>query len=81
MKNGDMDFNFTDIPFANVKEFESIEKISFSLKELIELCEKDNFNIRICAKDDYEHITTVEIEPYMPFELNDDLKTYLETVK
>ena len=80
-KDGNMESSFTDMPFSKIKEFKDIDNISFSLKELIELCQKDNFNIKIYAKDSYDDQTTVEIESYMPFDMNESIEKYLETVK
>ncbi len=80
-KNGDIESGFDDIQLKDIPNINEIEKISLSLKEIIELCKKDNLNIKIFAKDSFDYETTIEIEPYKPFEMSKDLKTYLDSVK
>ena len=48
---------------------------------MIELCEKDDFSIRIFTKDDSENPSAIEIEPHRRFEMTEDIKTYLDSVK
>lgn len=80
--------SYDDIEFNSIEEFKELENISFSLKEIIELCKKDNFEINIFTyakeydeTDREENETTIEITPYMPFKENDNIKTYLDTLK
>ena len=64
-----------------IMDTKDIEDISFSLKELIELCKKDDFYIRIYAQDKDDYETTVEIRPNKPFDMHSSIKQYLETIK
>ena len=69
------------IRFSDISEFSDIENISFSIKEMIELCERDDFSIRIFTKDDSENPSAIEIEPHRKFEMTEDIKTYLNSLK
>lgn len=69
------------IRFSDISEFSDIENISFSIKEMIELCERDDFSIRIFTKDNSENPSAIEIEPHIRFEMTEDIKTYLDSVK
>ena len=69
------------IYFKDAINIDEIKDISFSLKELTELCKKDNVFIRIYAREEENYETTVEIRPNKPFEMHDSVKEYLETVK
>jgi len=80
-EEGNIESGFTDLPFKEIKEFKDIESISLSIKEIIELCQKDNFRIKLFAKGGYDDATTIEIEPYMSFEMDDNLKKYLDSLK
>ena len=42
------------IYFSDISEFSDIENVSFSIKEMIDLCMKDDFSIRIFTKDNSE---------------------------
>ena len=69
------------IRFSDITGFSDIENISFSIKDMIELCEKDDFSIRIFTKDNSENPSAIEIEPHRRFEMTEDIKTYLDSVK
>jgi len=69
------------IYFSDISDFSDIENISFSIKEMIELCERDDFSIRIFTKDNSENPSAIEIEPHIRFEMTEDIKTYLDSVK
>lgn len=73
--------SYDSIAFNDLKELKELEDMSYSLKEMIDLCKKDNFNIKIFAdsKEDYE--TTIEITPYQSFEENNSINVYLDTLK
>ena len=70
-----------ELSFRDISEFKEFKNISFSLKEMIELCRQYDFSLKILAKDDKDHETTLEISPYLPFAMNDNIKCYLETLK
>jgi hypothetical protein len=80
-ENGNIESNDEDIVLNDISEFKKIENVAFSLKEIIELCKKDNFSIRIYAKDDENYETTIEIDPYMAFNMNESIKSYLDSLK
>lgn len=69
------------ICFSDISDFSDIENVSFSIKEMIELCEKDDFSIRIFTKDNSENPSAIEIEPHRRFEMTEDIKTYLDSLK
>ena len=69
------------IYFSDISDFSDIENISFSIKEMIDLCMKDDFSIRILSKDDSENPSSIELEPHRKFEMTEDIKTYLNSLK
>ena len=48
---------------------------------MIDLCMKDDFIIRIFTKDNSENPSAIEIEPHRGFEMTEDIKMYLDSVK
>ena len=78
---GYLEDNDNEIIFSDISSFNCIENISFSLKEMIELCKSDDFNIRIYANDNDQDETTIEIRPYKEFVMDKSIETYLETLK
>ena len=59
-----------------------VENISFSLKELISYCEKNNFKVRLCDNSPSNSPTTIEIEPYEPYNQNEKgINCYLKSIK
>ena len=48
---------------------------------MIDLCMKDDFSIRILSKDDSENPSAIELEPHRKFEMTEDIKTYLNSLK
>ena len=77
---GDLE-GIESISFKDISELTEIENISFSLKEIIDLCKEYNISIKIYAQDKEDYETTLEISPYLPFTMNDSIKTYLNTLK
>lgn len=75
---GNIEYGDDDLYFKDIMDTKDIEDISFSLKELIELCKKDDFFIRIYAQDKDDYETTVEIRPNKPFDMHSSIKQYLE---
>jgi len=69
------------IRFSDITEFSDIENVSFSIKEMIELCMKDDFSIRIFTKDNSENPSAIEIESHRRFEMTEDIKMYLDSLK
>ncbi|MBR1416764.1 MAG: hypothetical protein IJ572_02985 [Bacilli bacterium] len=67
-----------DVLFKDVEELNSINNVSFSLKEMIELCEKDDFEASIFAGGDE---ISLDINPYKKFTMNSELETYLNSLK
>ena len=80
-EEGNIEYGDDDLYFKDIMDTKNIEDISFSLKELIELCKKDDFYIRIYAQDKDDYETTVEIRPNKPFDMHSSIKQYLETIK
>ena len=67
--------------FLNMKELFAIQNIALSLKEMIELCRKNDMNIKLFTKEDNSTETTVEIKPYEDFNPNEkSIKQYLSTL-
>lgn len=66
--------------FKDIDELKNIENVSFSLKELIDLCKSNDCQVAIYAKDEGTE-TTIEIEPYKKFNMNDSIEKNLKTVK
>ena len=84
--DGSIALGSNTLKFGSIKELKNIDNISFSLKELIELCKKDDFKVRIYARDEEssignEALTLVRIETYKKFEMNESIEEYLKTVK
>lgn len=79
-EDGTIESSGNNIEFKENSKFQEIENISFSMKEMIDLCQKDNLCIRLCSKDD-EFESCVEIIPNRVFEMNEDIKKYLDTLK
>ena len=77
--DGNME-SIDDILFKDIPELKIIENTSFSIKEIIELCKANNYRINIFAKEEQEHITSLEVAPYKDYEINDNIKRYLETL-
>ena len=69
-----------NIEFKENSKFQEIDNTSFSIKEMIELCQRDNLCIRLCSKDD-EFESCIEIVPNRIFEMNENIKKYLDTLK
>lgn len=78
--DGDIDTGNEKIYFNSIDELRDIENISFSIKEFIELCKNDDFNILLCARDENTE-TSIEIEPYKKFNMNKSIEKYLNTIK
>lgn len=78
-KDGDIKTG-KQINFKDVNVLKDIENIPFSLKELIELCRSNDFQIVLFAKD-YNEGTTAEIDPYRKFNMNESIEEYLKTVR
>lgn len=78
-EDGNIDSTDDEIIFKDIDEFKNIDNISFSLTEIIELCKKDNFYIKILASDKEDYETTLEILPFKAFDLNESVRIYLET--
>lgn len=65
--------------FKNISELKQIKNISFSLKEMIELCKKRNVKIKIIASKDLD--STIEIVPYEIFDSSEkSINTYLKEI-
>ena len=79
-EDGNVDSN-KSIYFKDKININDIKDVSFSIKELIDLCQKDNRYLRICAQEGNEYETAIEINPSKSFEMNDSIKIYLETLK
>lgn len=78
---GYIETGFGGLSFKDIAELKkNIGNISLSIKEIIDLCKEDDFAISICARDD-DTETTIEIEPYKKFNMNESIKKYLETLK
>lgn len=78
---GDIICNDNCINFNDITELEKINNVSFSLKDLITLCNEENINIKLFTKDDYSTTTTLEIKLYENFDPNEDsINKYLSTV-
>lgn len=85
-RDGSIALGYNTLKFKSIKELNDIDNISFSLKEWIELCKKDDFKVRIYARDEESSIgdkalTLIRIEPYKKFEMNETIKKYLDTIK
>lgn len=78
-KDGDIE-SFEEIQFNDISELKEIKKISFSLKDIIELCKRSNINVKLFAKDDNNYITTLEIIPYEAFKLNNNVDFYIKSM-
>ena len=79
-EDGNIENGNDTIEFKNISELNDIEKTAFSIKEIIDLCKKDDFSIRIYAKDDCNYETTLEISPHRRFEMCNSIETYLKTL-
>lgn len=67
--------------FLDIAELLQIKDIALSLKEMIELCSENNMNIKLFTKEDNSTETTIEIKPYVDFNLNEkSIKQYLSTL-
>lgn len=78
-KDGKIDIS-EGIDFKNIKELEKIKSQCFSLKELINLCKENNFNIKIFSKDD-DFDSMIEITVLKKFNPEEQsIKTYLNTM-
>ena len=80
-EDGDIIFSDNCINFNDITELEKINKVSFSLKDLITLCNEENINIKLFTKEDYSTMTTLEMKLYENFDSNEDsINKYLSTV-
>lgn len=80
-EGGDIICNDNCINLNNITELEKLNNISFSLKDLILLCNENNINIKLFTKDDYSTMTTLEMKLYENFDPNEDsINKYLSTV-
>ena len=80
-EDGDIICNDNCINLNNITELEKLNNISFSLKDLILLCNENNINIKLFTKDDYSTMTTLEMKLYENFDPNEDsINKYLSTV-
>ncbi len=81
--DGDEELNET-ISFHNIGELNDLielRDISFSLKELINMCEKNNFKVDLFSDDSEENITTLEITPYKHFDKDrKSINVYIDSV-
>jgi len=69
------------IYFSKVEDLKEIKDIQFSLKEWIELCEKENIGLKIFAKADYDHNTGIEMNINRIFDKdNEQIQLYLNSV-
>ena len=67
--------------FLDIKELLQIKDVALSLKEMIEICSENNINIKLFTKEDNSTETTIEIKPYVDFNLNEkSIKQYLSTL-
>lgn len=73
--------SYEGIDFKDVSELNEVKNISFSLREFINLCKESDIKIKIYAKEDYDHITTLEITPYESFNMDDELNCYLKSTE
>lgn len=80
-EDGDIICNDKCINFNDITELKKINKVSFSLKDLITLCNEENINIKLFTKEDYSTMTTLEMKLYENFDSNEDsINKYLSTV-
>lgn len=80
-EDGDIICNDKCINFNDITELKKINKVSFSLKDLITLCNEENINIKLFTKEDYSTMTTLEMKLYENFDPNEDsINKYLSTV-
>lgn len=78
---GELESN-NDVDFSNIKELNELESISFSLKELIELCKENNISIELFSQSESEPATCLEICPYEEYNPNENsINLYLNTIK
>lgn len=69
------------IYFSKVEILKDVRDIQISLKEWINLCQKENIELKIYAKDDYNHNTVIEININGIFnEENQQVKSYLDSI-
>ena len=80
-EDGDIDTGDEDISFESVENLKMLSDVSFSIKGLIELCERDDFGIKLLFKDKEDYSSVIEIQPFKPFEKNDNINKYLATLK
>ena len=80
-EDGEIEGNSQYLEFKNLDKLKCLDNISFSLKEFIELCKKDNFDIKLYSKEYDNYGTTIEITTYLPFKLNESIDKYLKTIK
>lgn len=80
-ENGDIICNDNCINFNDMTKLEKLNNVSFSLKDLITLCNENNINIKLFTKDDYSTMTTLEMKLYENFDSNEySINKYLSTV-
>ena len=80
-EDGDIICNDNCINFNDIIELEKLNNVSFSLKDLITLCNEENINIKLFTKEDYSTMTTLEMKLYENFDPNEDsINKYLSTV-
>lgn len=79
-QDGDLFSDESEI-FTTFTDLNKIKDISFSLKDLIVLCNENNINIKLFTKDDYSTMTTLEMKLYENFDPNENsINKYLSTV-
>ena len=69
-EDGNIICNDKYINFNDITELKKINKVSFSLKDLITLCNEENINIKLFTKEDYSTMTTLEMKLYENFDSN-----------
>lgn len=78
--DGDIICNDNCINFNDITELEKLNNVSYSLKDLITLCNEENINIKLFTKEDYSTMTTLEMKLYENFDPNEySINKYLST--
>jgi len=80
-EEGELESN-NQVYFSEIKELNELESISFSLKEMINLCKEYNFSIKLFSQSEAEPATCLEICPYEEYNPNENsIVLYLNTIK
>lgn len=75
-------FADNDKKFKEFSNLSVIENISFSIKELIELCKENNILFRLYTQNDYDYDTAIEIEPFKVYDGKErNIVEYLKQAK